>query len=397
MLIIPFKTEEPVSRFSLITYILIGINTVVFVIILFLSAGTAEILTMELGFVPDEWYRFHTAATSLFMHSGWLHLIGNMFFLWMFGRIAEQRLGAIRYILVYLISGIVGLATHTLTVSSYFSDLPCVGASGAISGILGAFAVCFPRLKLSCLYVWILFFRPLVGIMRIPAFLFIGGWFVIQLIYATSLGDITGVVGIAFWAHIGGFCFGALAANGTQLFSWVKKQFRILNIERKYQKTLCTIHDKKWDQARSLLQGLSEDPGFSHSVDYLSLQCAAQEGNTPDIVHLGKRVLDHSHGTGAPGPVLNAFYMLRNTDRSSVLTPHHLLGIGRNFMKMKKYGHAKDIFYAVLRDYPDNGENDLVLYALGELYRETGKPEQSQEILDLLNHMFPDSKVAGAK
>ncbi|MFC1479665.1 rhomboid family intramembrane serine protease [Planctomycetota bacterium] len=396
MLILPFKTENPVTGFSPVTYILIGINTVVFIISLFLSAGTVEILTMELGFVPEEWYRIHTVITSLFMHMGWAHLIVNMYFLWMFGRIVEQQLRPLRYTLLYILSGIIGLIVHSLTVSSYFSDLPCVGASGSISGILGAFAICHPRLKLTCLYIWILFIRPLVGIIQIPAFLFIGGWFILQLIYATSLGDITGAVGVAFWAHIGGFCFGAMAAGGKSFFSWGYRQLSILKTDMKYQRVLRYMHAGQLSPALSLLNTVSDDPDFTHPADYLKLQCCAQTGNSSEISDLGEKVLDGIHGTGTPGVAVNVFYILTNTNLASVLTPHHLLGIGRSFMKLRKYAYAEDIFYTILRDYPDNKENDLVLLAISELYTETGESERAQNILNLLIRFFPDSASAEA-
>jgi membrane associated rhomboid family serine protease len=141
----------------------------------------------------------------MFIHGGWGHLIGNMWYLWIFGDNVEDRFGHARYLLFYLAAGIVAALVQYATNPA--SSLPTVGASGAIAGVLGAYAVAFPRARIVTLVPLFIF----IQIMSLPALLVLGLWFVFQFFSGTLA--LAGAVGggIAFWAHIGGFAFGALA------------------------------------------------------------------------------------------------------------------------------------------------------------------------------------------
>jgi len=146
---------------------------------------------------------------SMFLHGGWLHLIGNMLFLFVFGRSIEDRYGHLKFLLIYFLSGLIAAVTHI-----YFnagSMLPTIGASGAIAGILGAYLVCFPGARISTL-IWVLIFFWRV---EIPALIILGYWFIIQFVAAsTQQLDIQSATqgGTAWWAHVGGFCAGAVLA-----------------------------------------------------------------------------------------------------------------------------------------------------------------------------------------
>ncbi|MBC7287871.1 MAG: rhomboid family intramembrane serine protease [Armatimonadetes bacterium] len=141
---------------------------------------------------------------SMFMHGGVLHLAGNMLFLWVFGDNVEERLGRVRYLIFYLLCGLVATLTHSLM--SGFSSTPIVGASGAIAGVLGGYWVLFKGARVRALIplfvVW--------TVMEVPAVVFLGLWFLFQLFLGLgSLGS-TGQAGVAFWAHVGGFLAGVL-------------------------------------------------------------------------------------------------------------------------------------------------------------------------------------------
>jgi len=140
--------------------------------------------------------------TSMFLHGGWLHLIGNMWFLWIFGNNVEDSMGHWRFAVFYLVCGLAASALQVL--SDPDSGVPVVGASGAIGGVMGAYVVLYPRVRVHMLLFFGFFFYRTV----VPAFFMLGYWFLIQLLggYA-SLGG--GGVGTAFWAHIGGFAAGA--------------------------------------------------------------------------------------------------------------------------------------------------------------------------------------------
>jgi membrane associated rhomboid family serine protease len=147
-----------------------------------------------------------TIFTSMFMHGGWLHIAGNMLFLWIFGDNVEDAMGHVRYAVFYLLCGVVAALTHGL--SDVNSLQPAVGASGAIAGVMGAYIVLFPRASVSVIFGFILIPIP------IPAFVMIGFWIVIQVFYGwASLGVDTASGGVAYFAHIGGFVAGAALVN----------------------------------------------------------------------------------------------------------------------------------------------------------------------------------------
>lgn len=143
-----------------------------------------------------------TLVTSLFLHGGLLHIAGNMLYLWIFGNNVEDSMGRIRFIIFYLLSGIGASYAHAFTNPS--SAVPMIGASGAISGILGAYILLFPRTKVITLIFYGLFIRTV----EIPAFVVLGFWFVLQFLSAFVLGRSAG--GIAWYAHVGGFAIGMM-------------------------------------------------------------------------------------------------------------------------------------------------------------------------------------------
>ncbi len=147
-----------------------------------------------------------TIVTSMFIHGGWLHLIGNMLFLWVFGDNVEDAMGHGRYLVFYLLAGLAAAALQVFIDQE--SLIPMVGASGAIAGVLGAYLVLYPRATVSVLIPWLWF----LGVFPVPAAFLIVFWFLLQLLSGVaSLGAAAGVTeGIAFWAHVGGFIAGVV-------------------------------------------------------------------------------------------------------------------------------------------------------------------------------------------
>lgn len=139
-----------------------------------------------------------TFVTSMFLHGGWGHLLGNMWFLWLFGDNLEEFLGHAGFLLFYLVTGIVAGAVHV--VLNLSSEIPTLGASGAVSGVLGGYLVLFPRIRIRTL----IFLGFFINVVRVPAIFFLGIWFVMQL-----MGGLGGDAGVAFGAHVGGFVAGA--------------------------------------------------------------------------------------------------------------------------------------------------------------------------------------------
>lgn len=139
----------------------------------------------------------------MFLHGGWFHLLGNMLYLWIFGDNVEDRMGHIRYVLFYLISGYTATLTHVYFMPE--SDVPMVGASGAIAGVLGAYLIMFPKARVLTLLPIGIF----ISIIRIPALLFLGLWFLLQVINQTAVAS-ADAQSVAWWAHIGGFAAGMI-------------------------------------------------------------------------------------------------------------------------------------------------------------------------------------------
>ncbi len=141
-----------------------------------------------------------TVLTSMFLHGSWMHLIGNMLYLWIFGNNIEDVMGSVKFVMFYLLCGAIASLSHALT--DPISTVPMVGASGAISGVLGAYLLLFPHAR-------VLLFAPLIGTTYVPAGIVLGFWFVMQILSGgASLGSQGG--GVAFFAHIGGFVAGMI-------------------------------------------------------------------------------------------------------------------------------------------------------------------------------------------
>ena len=210
---IPLRDRNPSGAFPLITLSLILVNTFVFLYELQLGPALGKFLlhyalvpahvtgSLQYGALslPDTVAPFFT---SMFLHGGWLHLIMNMWFLWIFGDNVEDTLGAFRYLLFYFLCGLAAAFTHFLIQPS--SPIPVLGASGAIAGVLGAYAVLFPGARVVTL-VPVFFFLQIV---ELPALVVLGLWFVLQIVSGWFEFLTPMQAGTAWWAHIGGFIAG---------------------------------------------------------------------------------------------------------------------------------------------------------------------------------------------
>jgi membrane associated rhomboid family serine protease len=209
---LPIKDTIQSRSFPLVNWLLIGLNVVMFFGELTAAAtGNAETLIYNFGVVPERFLSYHdarelsTLITSMFLHGGWFHLLGNMWALYIFGDNVEDRLGRIVFLLFYVLGG---LAASGLQLAfSASSTLPNLGASGAIGAVLGAYLVLFPRARVKTVVIF--FFITMI---ELPAVAVLGIWFVMQLFSGVGglSTDVSG--GVAYWAHVGGFGFGALVA-----------------------------------------------------------------------------------------------------------------------------------------------------------------------------------------
>ena len=212
ILALPLYDDNPIRRPPLVTYFLIGLCVGAF---LWQLGQPQKIVAYQFGMVPAVLFGYRALApalavvppwatifTSLFLHGGWLHLGGNMLFLWIFGNNVEDLLGRARYLALYLGSGVAAALVQAL--SATHSAIPMIGASGAIAGVLGAYAMTYPRANVHC-FVWIVIFFSVVSV---PAWILLGLWFALQLVSGLAAGPAS--PGVAFWAHVGGFCAGII-------------------------------------------------------------------------------------------------------------------------------------------------------------------------------------------
>ncbi|MCZ6875705.1 MAG: rhomboid family intramembrane serine protease [bacterium] len=212
---IPLRDTIPSSRFPLVTLCLIGVNVLAFLAEISLSTQALDQFFQHWGIVPLRFTHprlqanYFTLLSSMFMHGGWMHIIFNMWSLWIFGDNVEDRLGRAGFFLFYMLSGLAAGAVHIVT--NPLSTVPTVGASGAIAGVMGAYLLLFPHATVVTL-IPIFFF---IQIVELPAVFFLGFWFLAQLFSGTLSLAAAGAQqagGVAWWAHIGGFVVGFLWA-----------------------------------------------------------------------------------------------------------------------------------------------------------------------------------------
>jgi membrane associated rhomboid family serine protease len=212
---LPLKDDQPSYSTPYINWFLIALNILIFLFQATLDPRSSELLDRQFGEVPAHLAAFLAGShrytvpqvvlpffTSMFLHGGWEHVLGNMWFLYIFGDNVEDYLGHFKYLVFYLMSGLIAMGTQVAI--NPHSTVPTIGASGAIAGVLGAYFILYPRARvLTWFFVFIVY---------IPAWFVLGEWFVMQFLYGTAslsaaqAGRDLG--GIAFWAHVGGFVAG---------------------------------------------------------------------------------------------------------------------------------------------------------------------------------------------
>jgi len=251
-MILPFRDDVPSQRTPVVTYAIIALNFVSLLWTLQLGPAGRQMMSVKLGFIParlsqlsdprpikidiqdlaelphlrvpgerppvqhvqlapDRGEILSTLLTSMFLHAGWLHFLGNMWFLWIFGDNIEDRMGHIAFACLYLGGGVVASVCHGWMTSNPL--VPVIGASGAVAAVLGAYAITWPFARIHTIVVLIIF----VTIIELPALVVLGFWFLTQLLEARNALNQGMDGGVAWWAHIGGFIFGAVCMQAYSL------------------------------------------------------------------------------------------------------------------------------------------------------------------------------------
>jgi len=203
----PIRDHNPSGRIPYVTYALMAANIGIFLSYwpLFSDPNALNAFYIDWAMIPAKVMHagsYETLLSSMFLHGGWMHLAGNMLFLFIFGDNLEEEMGHLAYLAFYLACGVgAGLAQLT---SEPWSLIPTVGASGAIAGVMGGYLLLYPKAKVDILIIFVVFFR----ILPIPAWIMLGLWFAIQLFGGLAIPTDSG--GVAYWAHAGGFIIGAV-------------------------------------------------------------------------------------------------------------------------------------------------------------------------------------------
>jgi membrane associated rhomboid family serine protease len=255
---LPLYDDNPIRRTPIVTYVLIGMCVGAY---LWQLGQNGQIVAYRYGMIPAVLFGYAelpralqtvppwaTIFTSMFLHGGFLHLGGNMLFLWIFGNNVEDLLGRFRYLLLYLASGAAAALAQALADKA--SELPMIGASGAIAGVLGAYLITYPRANVHT-FVWIVIF---FWIVTIPAWILLGFWFAGQVFSGlTSTGESAGV---AFWAHTGGFL------SGIVLYLFLRPR-RVMLLQPQKTPTFAAASPSALSGRRTFHRGSVPDSGPS--------------------------------------------------------------------------------------------------------------------------------------
>lgn len=229
---IPLRITLPPGAPPIVNRTLVGANVVVFFAQLAMGPMTERVI-QTFGYIPARlmnpgaygyaaWEVAITLVTSLFLHGGFVHLFGNLIYLWVFGGAVENAIGHARFLLLYIACGALGSVTHTILFTN--SPIPSIGASGSIAGLLGAFLVLRPKARIVTLFPLVVYW----AMAEIPALLFLPVWLGMQFfngfLSLQAARGTTEVAGIAWWAHVGGFVFGAVIAG---IFRLTRREARI--------------------------------------------------------------------------------------------------------------------------------------------------------------------------
>ena len=218
MFFFPFADENPTTKKPIVSWSIIFICSLIFLNYVFEQEYIKEQIFLSFGMIPAILFghselssslkvvpAFISIITSMFLHGGWMHLIGNMTYLYIFGDNVEETLGKTKFIIFYLLTG--GFAALSQSILDTNSTIPMIGASGAIAGVLGAYLVLFPKAKIKVFFWFIIFFK----VFKIRAFIVLGGWIFIQ--FLSFSGNDLNSGGVAYAAHIGGFISGVILIN----------------------------------------------------------------------------------------------------------------------------------------------------------------------------------------
>ena len=393
MLIIPFATDRAAKRVPYATYSLIALNVLAY--IGFLSIVPPDIHAQQaaferFGFVPASG-RWYSLVSAMFVHSGWLHLLGNLLFLWLFGSLLEDAVGAWLFLVLYLGGQLTATTLHAGMASVFHSPAlakPLIGASGAVSAILGLCALRFYRTKVKSWY----FLIVRAGVVELPAWVFIaayaGMWLLLGLrdLVSHSAGA-SGGANVAHWAHIGGFMFGLLAGAVLRLPVEGKDEYLLEELGDRG-----TTAEAGLRRLQELVRKHPQDPRAYHGLGkYLLQSQSAEEAGQHYMraITLYLRGGDRAHAVQAYEELLNSF-------PNCVLCAADQLAVGVALEEAGKPLEASQALRRVAESYRESEEAEIALLRLGYIQlKRLHNPGKARHIFEQLIRDYPASRWAG--
>jgi membrane associated rhomboid family serine protease len=343
-----------------------------------------ESLLERYAFIPAE-HRAVTYLTSMFMHGGWLHLIGNMWFLWLAGFVLEDAWGRPVYATLYLIFGIAATQIDAWTNSA--SIIPTLGASGAVAGLMGAFLVRFPKLQIDMAWVFWFGFRPRLYRFTMAAYWLLPLWLLMEVFSGTLFGNADGV---AHWAHVGGFVAGAAIALGLKASGWEHKLNEAvesevsLKAEPEIAEATELLDANDFDGAIAKLAPYFETHPQSVDACMLLEQAYFRKGSMPEYFDMAVKSIDLYVKQNAPAAALQAFddFVRVNGDRE-MLSPATWIAIARAAEGAERFDQALHEYKMLAGAYPEDRQCLQAQLGAAKIYmKKLNQPQAALPILE---------------
>lgn len=356
----PIRDEFGIKRLPVANFVIIFINIVVFFFFAFQPSYSDVVNTY--GFIPSR-FSWLTIFTSMFLHGSLMHLIGNMWYLYLIGDNLEDRWGHFLYFLFYLLAGVIAVLFYSAFIPDSARDIPSIGASGAVSGVLGAYVILFPKSRITFWYYIFVFFRIYSGTFDIFAWFWVSFWFLQQLIGMFININSNATAGIAFGAHVGGFLVGLFIAFLTRSFQ-----------KARYIRNVCAGQNALYEISG---EGLFKVMSFDQQVEIFNIEKEIErlinENNEREAAILYGKALKKYPGLSIPSAYKYKFAeMLQN------------IGF---------FGEAIDAYRKFLRDNPFNNLADNALYNLGKIYLDKGEKDRANQCFRQIVLFYPYSEI----
>jgi len=351
----PVRDEYGVKKFPVMVVLIILVNCIVYFTFGF-KTDVYERIVQTYGFVPSRFVPV-TLLTSMFLHGGLLHLFSNMWFLWLCGDNLEDRWGHWKFLFFYLLAGVFASVLYAVLIPPRYASVPAIGASGAISGVLGAYAVLFPKSRITFKYfVFFIFFRA--GEFDLYAGLWLGFWFLQQAVSSFLVARQLAVSSVAFGAHAAGFVFGLVVGIGVKLFQEARRRSLVTEGRYALQELLGKLESRALtlDQEQMLQSRRKE---IAHLVEEDTV--AATElyenllGDFPDISlpeQLQYKLAKSLDRQGKKEAAVTAFQNFIRSYPASRLADNALVTLGKYFLDKGDYEKAKNALRQVVIFYP---------------------------------------------